>query len=365
MRFWFFIIFVMQLMVLCSCNGRKEKVTQEIYPIISIDFRESKREVKTSEIIDTSSVQFIKLDTSGGLIGNVDKLIKTENEFIIMDKQLGAVWVFNLDGKYKTMIKKKGRGPNEYTTMHTITFKSPDLIGILDHALKHVIWYTTKGDYSHTDTLDYYACDIHYVRKMQYVFYRYISSKARWRDRYFFHVNHVSNNYKKRYFSYREPGLTSGIFDDFFIVNCDKCLIRMPNDNRLYKLVDDELVIAYEFDFGKNPTGFENIYDGKNFQGNISNVCFTPDHLTFQYSHKAQIASVVYSLKHQTIKNFKTNVLDGFNLYYHHPIATDSAFFYSIIYPALLWDSALEKLDLTGDKEIINPVIMKYQYCNE
>lgn len=310
--------------------------------------------LKTSEIIDTANVEFYELENQVGLIGTVNKLIVADSCFIIMDNRIGAVWIYSFNGDYLNKIQRNGKGPGEYVRMHTITYKSPDQIGVLDDTQKKVLWYHIfSGEFIKEDIIDYYACDICYVGDKQHIVFRYIEPSANLDDQYYYHVNEYASNKKYiRYFNYEQPGLTEGVDQEFFIGYDRAFYFKKVDENRLYKITNDgELEVAVDILFTEDSCRTFNLKLNKNS-------------LSFQYQglNDNSVRTVVCDIVNNRSFEFKSNLLDEFNLYYQHPVASDSTSFYSVIYPSSLWESALNKFSFAGDVEGLNPVIMRFGY---
>jgi hypothetical protein len=87
---------------------------------ISINYHEAKEIINDYDIID--SVQYIKLEDTDNLIGEVRKMIITPNEYLLWDNQNKWIWIFDKSGKYRNKITNFGLGPDEYSSIVNFFF---------------------------------------------------------------------------------------------------------------------------------------------------------------------------------------------------------------------------------------------------
>lgn len=342
--------------------------------VIFVDDKDLEKTAYTSDIIDTSTVEFICLEITPEIIGSVDKLIITDDKFIILDKTTKSIWIFNTHGEYLNRLNAQGRGPNEYVNLHTIAFKKPNLIGILDDGKRKIVWYNTIGDFIYSEEVPYAACDINFRDGCLSVMYRYIPNTAPSSEKYYYHLNNVGNNSSTHFFPYYQVGLFFGVNDPIFISNDSELLIRNPFTTSLYSIEDQRLVEKYDFDF-KKPLFPYNKYkdessvsvinrDIKNgsYRGSIERITFTSSHLALRYSYSDIMGYILYDKNNEKLKVFSGNMSDKFELYYPHPHTAHKDKFYSVLYPFMLLDGMIERLGIKGDIESANPVIMSFKY---
>lgn len=125
-------------------------------------------DLKSDNYVDLDSIMelvgFIKLESKQNcLIGKVEKLIITDNEIIITDKSIArAVFVFNLDGTFRTKISQQGRGPQEYLEISDVFMMNNDSeISILDNLNNRILSFNCFGEflYSIKNLPWYYAVE--------------------------------------------------------------------------------------------------------------------------------------------------------------------------------------------------------------
>src|SRR5690606_15640675 len=93
MRTAFILLLIAVLFLFTNCAN--EPLESDLNKtVITIDENDYKNVLNTSEIIDTSTVGLIALESKNGIIGTVDKLVVTDSAFIILDKTTQKVWIF-------------------------------------------------------------------------------------------------------------------------------------------------------------------------------------------------------------------------------------------------------------------------------
>lgn len=111
-------------------------------------------DLKSDDYIDLDSIMelvgFIKLESNQNcFIGKVEKLIITDNEVIIADKSIArAVYVFNLDGTFRTKISQQGRGPQEYLEISDVFVMNDNSeISVLDNENNRIVSFDCYGKF--------------------------------------------------------------------------------------------------------------------------------------------------------------------------------------------------------------------------
>ena len=138
---------------------------------IEIDIDESSV-IKFSDIYEC--IRFVKLETSSdNLIGRVDKLIATNDKYIILDRSMAnMVFVFNSDGSFSNRIGAQGRGPNEYDEPDDIAYDMhDDVLLILCHNYKTILRFKLDGTFVGKTEFDWWVNSISVVDKNAYLLY--------------------------------------------------------------------------------------------------------------------------------------------------------------------------------------------------
>lgn len=133
-------------MVLYCCHSRKS-----LDEIDTIQFSKLKKiESVTfgdSNYLDSSFL--VKLETNAeSLIGNIAQIEVYNNNIYIYDKAVQKILVFDLQGKFEGSISKKGRAPEEYSSLSGFYINPYDsTINLFDPLMLTVQKYTLDGKY--------------------------------------------------------------------------------------------------------------------------------------------------------------------------------------------------------------------------
>ena len=108
--------------------------------------------LETGSII-LNDVDYIPLETTDqSLLGRIDKILYRKNQFYVLDKMTGGVYVFDRTGRFLTSVRKYGEGPDEYIEMMDMDVDEEGNIYIADNAKMNILRYDApsfdfKGKY--------------------------------------------------------------------------------------------------------------------------------------------------------------------------------------------------------------------------
>ncbi|MCR8667544.1 6-bladed beta-propeller [Aestuariibaculum sp. M13] len=132
------------LLIICSCQNSEFK---DDLKTIEFNYNMPDENLKISDICN--QITYVELETSDlSLVGNVTKIVASEDYIIILDKT-GKLVVFNSNGKFLNIINHQGRGPNEYTEITDFSFLEEDgLIAIYSRVNDRSVYlYSLDGKY--------------------------------------------------------------------------------------------------------------------------------------------------------------------------------------------------------------------------
>lgn len=146
----FFLVLVFLLME--NCNNPSRNASSTINPDLNGHF------VKISEFVN--EISLVPLETSSVcLIGEISKVMFSENRIYILDRVVSSVLIFDRSGKYITKIHQVGHGPNEY--INAIDFDIVnDEIFLLDYTGRKVIQYDQQQKYLRDFSIPFYASQL-------------------------------------------------------------------------------------------------------------------------------------------------------------------------------------------------------------
>lgn len=156
------------LLLLHSCTTGKENVSANR---LCVDTKGEPRNLRLSELY--SDLKYIKLETSQeSLISQIYKIIPFEDRLFIVDRELGKILVFGLDGKFISTIGNKGAGPEEYVGISDVAIDpSGKRIFVLDDSQRQVQVYGADGSYHERIPIDFVAHELEFLYKDMLVFY--------------------------------------------------------------------------------------------------------------------------------------------------------------------------------------------------
>jgi len=107
--------------------------------------------------------QYLKLEIDTlNPIGSIDQLIHYVDGYFILDKGTNKVLKYSLDGKFKFVVSRQGKGPGEYVKIASISINSRDsLIVVFDKMAMAVRYYSAiDGSFKSTVKLDFLPKEI-------------------------------------------------------------------------------------------------------------------------------------------------------------------------------------------------------------
>jgi len=120
------------------------------------------------------SIRFVKLETlDDNLIGRIDKLVATEDYYIVMDRSLAnMIFVFNSDGSFLNRIGTIGRGPNEYDSPDDIAYdEHENVLLVFCHNFKTILRFKLDGTFVGETKFDWWVNSIFSVGENAYLLY--------------------------------------------------------------------------------------------------------------------------------------------------------------------------------------------------
>lgn len=126
--------------------------------------------IKLSSLVD--SIYYIPLETKDEfLIGNIDKLIVTDKEIYVLDKNITtATYCFDQKGKFVRKIGNRGASDKEYISITDINIHNGKMY-IWDGDVNKLLIYNSNGEYIKTITSKYSAETFAVINDSEIAFY--------------------------------------------------------------------------------------------------------------------------------------------------------------------------------------------------
>lgn len=155
-------------LLLYSCSVDKRDVSSEI---LSIDKESEIRDLKMSDLY--SGLEYVRLETnSESLISQVYKIIPFSDKLLLIDRELGKIFVYSGDGEFLSTIGNKGEGPEEFSEISDVTVdRFGQRIFVLDNLRRQVLVYNFDGTYNERISTDFTVHEMEFLKNDVLVFY--------------------------------------------------------------------------------------------------------------------------------------------------------------------------------------------------
>lgn len=301
------------LIIFCSCNRTKQiHIAEEskdesmapdsyvYYPIqddrIIVDLDKNQ---KASLFDYFSRIELIPLETSDDiLVGYCEDLVPYQNRYYIFDRKRAVVQIFDQDGKFISLIDKRGQGPGEYTPNLTSIFLNPftDNIDITD--LGCIYSYDLTGKHVRTTPRNkeasgfywniiplnenLYVCFVLLFNSLDACKINYYDAK----ENKILHKEYVEDEFLNKYA--QVPTVPP-----FYEYNGTYYFYRLV-DNQTYEVGMDSLRRAYTWDFGKYN------YDAKNLDllNDPKSITTLPYRIDIQGQNNRYVIAYIYQGDH-------------------------------------------------------------------
>lgn len=141
-------LFILLIIVFCSCGRKSTNETGNTGSVISIDLLSEPGLTvkKLSEIAE--NVQYIPLQTTAGSLMDriIRKIVYRDNRIYISSGQ--EIMCFGVDGKFLFKIEKSGRGPEEYTYLLDFDISSDNRFLTLLSSSKLLIYGISENGFT-------------------------------------------------------------------------------------------------------------------------------------------------------------------------------------------------------------------------
>lgn len=242
-----------------------------------------------------SHIELIPLETSDEvLIGYCEEIVPFQNRYYIFDRKRAVVQVFDQDGKFISLIDKRGQGPGEYTPNLTSIFLNPFTENIDITDMGCIYSYDLTGKHVRT---------ISQVEDASGFYWNLLPLND---NLYVCHVLMLNNldTYKINYYDVKENKIIHKDYEEDEFLNNYACIpfaspfYEYNGNYYFYRLVDNEthevgldsLKKAYTWDFGKNN------YDAKklNLPNDPGSICTLPYRIKIQGQNNRYVMAYIY-----------------------------------------------------------------------
>ncbi len=174
--FWLLLAF---LLGACSSSPKEDYNIDNIV----LQLSETDSKINLSELVD--SIVYIPLETNEqSLLGDIDRIIVTENgDYLIADKETASgVFVFDSKGHFLQKIGKRGSSPSEYVKLEDMSYYNQSVY-IWDSGSRKILEYSLYGEWKNSYNFNYMAYSFSCVGDNEFVFYcDYVPNKELLKD---------------------------------------------------------------------------------------------------------------------------------------------------------------------------------------
>jgi hypothetical protein len=250
-----------------ACSGEERIFNADKILHVGIEQSDFNKEYMehASKLID--SVSYIPLETTQEcLIGEIYKLIFTDNFIYICDKKTNSLYQFDINGRFVRKIGQVGQGPGEYIKVCNFDVnKKNGNISIYCEIKQTIFEYDYTGELMKVEKIGLVINDFTYY-KDHYLFYC-----SRFPNRNIFNqtfpiqyrlVSIYNGKVNEQYLKYEyNEYLTKTVYasnnsEGLYRFNENVMLIELPT-NTIYKIEQNRILPIYAVDFGKYNIPFD------------------------------------------------------------------------------------------------------------
>ncbi len=204
-------------------------------------------------------LEVIPLESLGNvLVGSIDGVIVTDEHIVIYDqRQTHSVFIFDRNGKHRTTINRRGRGPQEYASLGHVTLL-PDnkTLVVSDRNGGKVLYFTTDGRFISDTQAKFWFNSMEYVDENSVIFATYGAGEQ---DP---GLQEYENRTDLLYFTDNKFGIKSSTMPPRYRRNQivitptirkfgEQVYVHRPYSDTIYQALSDGLKAAYRVDMEK------------------------------------------------------------------------------------------------------------------
>lgn len=259
------IIGISLLLLACSDDSKKELTAANDAPVISVNIDQEK-ELELSSFI--SSLEYTILKTpEDKLMGEILKIISTENHYGFFDPSRSTVWIYDKELNFvKDIVIPDGGGPGELRYLSDASFGRDNNLYVL--GLFKVIEFDVNGNVLKEIPIKFQATKLVYIPSEEVLVAYMINTISPY-------MNDQKQSYNLIYFNDdgeflegavpiddRKKGMRFAVFENFPQNNGEQ-LFFSHLDYNVYELSGLDLSVKYRIDFGEHAVP-DGTYDLRN-----------------------------------------------------------------------------------------------------
>ena len=248
-------LFIASLFLMISCNSNRSIDKCDTIQL-SVEVEERRLPLAASEFFSSADIVALEANDNS-LIAGVDKVLKEEDFFAVVDKRSNKILTFRYDGSHIATINRKGRGPQEYVNMSnaTIDTKGKHFV-VYDDMTERIILYNYDGEWVKSFKHDVLIDELVTKDGVLYIaHYRTMDNS----EDYIASIDLKSEEVKQIYGFPNQYDTNVGVRGTTLTATSDGVLFTYILDNTIYEVKQGKVTAKYNFDFGsRNSAGVVN-----------------------------------------------------------------------------------------------------------
>ncbi|PWD97725.1 6-bladed beta-propeller [Marinilabilia rubra] len=340
MRFLILTIFILFF----SCTKKKTNSIDYSNIKDTIEIVPNEKPIRITDLADTISYIFLE-ENKNSIFGNIDKMIYTKNNIIIIDKHITkSIFIFKNNGKFLNKINREGKGPGEYIRIGDVFYdNSSDLIVIYDDKSYSFLYYKLSGEFIKKSNTSLLFLSMARLSNNKYVFHtnKMINKENGKLVKHDILISNLSGEISQRYFKFDPKQKTNNISYDLSTVFNklnENIIVTKLFDNYSYEININGLTPRFFWNYGEKGLNIDyrnkpssEIYkiltEDNKFAFGHDITAITNDYIFFSYGYKNfaknQLGGVYAFNKKMTI-NFSSIFDELNNCHISLPICTDA-----------------------------------------
>lgn len=151
-------IYVLFLLLLCSACHKKQMLSP-LLPACTLDLDLLKADTALRDIIERVDMLPLEMTDASVMFG-VDKMVLKNNLIYLGDFRSGKVVIYDTKGKIKSVISRKGNGPEEYLEMKSFAVDNHYVYVIDNYRHKLNCYDCETGEFRDSRSLPFVAWDV-------------------------------------------------------------------------------------------------------------------------------------------------------------------------------------------------------------
>lgn len=240
---------------LCSCTikekDRKEKKDIKI-ETFNVDLDKVYKDKKFPNTNYAMTIQRLE-DSEDYPIGHIDKLIVNKKNIYILDQSKAkSVFIYDRNGRLLHVIDYHGRGPGEFSSLQSFDIdKKTGNILIMDASSKKIITYSPKGEYIKEIKYDFFSTN--FILDNENNIIMDTGNTSDHENSYYLKKINQNGELLSSYFPSNPStaGITFNPRNSFQLYK-NNIFFLPALSNNIYLLDDEEPILTYQIDFGKD-----------------------------------------------------------------------------------------------------------------